>query len=61
MGEAGSTTAQFNKSYQEHIINVALKAEALLNKVPNEAEVSDEVKSQVREILEPYISEHERI
>lgn len=49
---------QFDVMYQAHILDAAMAADRILGGVPEGATVSDDVKSQVRDILEPYRSEY---
>lgn len=44
----------FNNLYQKFILDAALAANNVLDNLPDDVEVSDEIKAQVSAILEPY-------
>lgn len=49
----------FDKIYQEYLINEALTAQEILDNLPTDEEVTDQVKQQIRDVLSPYISQYE--
>ena len=49
----------FDKVYQEHLINEALKAQEIFDNLHQDEDLSDEVKQRIRNVLRPYFSEYE--
>jgi hypothetical protein len=49
---------KFDAKYQEYILKVAMAADKVFESVPKNVDVSDDIKSQIRAILEPYRSEY---
>lgn len=49
----------FDKIYQEYLINEALTAQEILDNLPAEEDITDQVKQRIRDVLRPYISQYE--
>lgn len=49
----------FNKMYQEYVLGQARAAQEILESAPADEVVSDDIKSQVRAVLDPYLDSPE--
>lgn len=57
-GEGDRPKPNFNKMYQQFILDHALEAQEILDNVPFDESVSEEIKAQIRSVLNPYFDEY---